>query len=88
MYVRARAGNEKALGSDHMSTLSHRQQSRAGQGKLAEAEQIDVWALAGYEKALGPAIPPSLPLSWLRAHRRVATSQVSEIDEITVRTTI
>jgi len=53
MYVRALAGKEKALGADHMSTLSTVNSLGnlySDQGKLAEAEQMYVRALAGYEK--------------------------------------
>ena len=57
MYLRVLAGNEKALGPDHTSTLDT--VNNLGilyrdQGKLAEAEQMYVRALAGNEKALGP----------------------------------
>ena len=50
MYVRALAGNEKALGPDHTSTLDT--VNNLGilyrdQGKLAEAEQMYQRALAG-----------------------------------------
>src|SRR2546430_1263907 len=57
MYQRALAGNEKALGRDHTSTLMTVNNFGLlywNQGKLAEAEQRYVRALAGYEKALGP----------------------------------
>jgi tetratricopeptide (TPR) repeat protein len=56
-FQRVLAGNEKALGPDHTSTL--RTVINLGclyrdQGKLDEAEEMLVRALAGYEKALGP----------------------------------
>ena len=57
MYLRALAGYEKALGPDHMLTLSTVNDLGnlyRDQGKLAEAEQMYLRALAGYEKALGP----------------------------------
>jgi tetratricopeptide (TPR) repeat protein len=57
IYVRALAGNEKALGPDHTSTLltvNNLGNLYGDQGKLAEAEQMYVRALAGNEKALGP----------------------------------
>jgi tetratricopeptide (TPR) repeat protein len=57
MYVRALAGDEKALGPDHTSTLNTVHGLGVlyrDQGKLAEAEQMYQRALAGYEKALGP----------------------------------
>jgi tetratricopeptide (TPR) repeat protein len=57
MYVRALAGKEKALGPDHTSTLNTVNNLGllyAGQGKLAEAEQMYVQALVGYEKSLQP----------------------------------
>lgn len=57
MYLRALAGREKALGPNHLSTLStvnNLGNLYRDQGKLKEAEQIYMRALAGYEKALGP----------------------------------
>ncbi|KAJ5908501.1 hypothetical protein N7495_001183 [Penicillium taxi] len=57
MYMRALAGYEKALGSDHTSTLltvNNLGLLYSDQGKLDEAEQMYMRALAGYEKALGP----------------------------------
>ena len=56
MYQRALQGTEKALGAEHMSTLST--VNNLGilyrdQGKLAEAEQMYQRALQGIEKALG-----------------------------------
>jgi len=56
MYLRALAGDEKAL-RPHTSTLmtvNNLGELYRAQGKLAEAEQMYVRALAGYEKALGP----------------------------------
>ena len=55
MYVRALAGNEKALGPDHTSTLATVNNLRLlykDQGKLAEAERMYQRALVGYEKLL------------------------------------
>jgi hypothetical protein len=57
MFLRALAGCEKALGLNHMLTLSTVNNLRdlyRNQDKLAEAEQIHLRALAGCEKALGP----------------------------------
>jgi tetratricopeptide (TPR) repeat protein len=57
MYERALAGYEKALGPEHMSTLSTVNNLGglyADQGRLAEAEAMYKRALAGCEKALGP----------------------------------
>ena len=57
MYVRALQGREKALGSDHTSTLdtvNNLGNLYQNQGKLAEAEKMYVRALQGSEKALGP----------------------------------
>ncbi|PLB48776.1 hypothetical protein P170DRAFT_464400 [Aspergillus steynii IBT 23096] len=56
MYQRALAGKEKALGSDHMSTLqtvNNIGNLYTDQGKLQEAEEMYQRALAGKEKALG-----------------------------------
>jgi hypothetical protein len=53
MYLRALAGYEKALGADHASTLRIVNNLRIlyhDQGKLAEAEQMDLRALAVREK--------------------------------------
>ena len=63
MYLRALAGNEKALGPDHTSTLStvhNLGNLYRDQGKLAEAEQMYLRALAGKEKAMGPDHPLTL----------------------------
>ena len=57
MYVRALAGKEKALKSEHTSTLdtvNSLGKWYIDQGKLKEAEDMHVRALMGYEKALGP----------------------------------
>ncbi|KAH6704226.1 hypothetical protein BKA61DRAFT_680479 [Leptodontidium sp. MPI-SDFR-AT-0119] len=57
MYQRALQGYEKALGSDHTSTLDTVNNLGIlykNQGKLAEAEQMYQRALQGYEKAWGP----------------------------------
>ncbi|KAJ5642325.1 hypothetical protein N7490_006325 [Penicillium lividum] len=57
MYQRALAGNEKALGPDHISTLdtvNNLGNLYSDQGKLKEAEEMYQRALAGREKALGP----------------------------------
>ncbi|KAJ5904683.1 uncharacterized protein N7473_001599 [Penicillium subrubescens] len=57
MYQQALAGKEKALGSDHMSTLNtvnNLGSLYSDQGKLEEAEEMYQRALAGYEKVLGP----------------------------------
>jgi tetratricopeptide (TPR) repeat protein len=56
MYRRALAGKEKALGTDHTSTLSTVNNLGllyADQGKLNEAEEMYRRALAGYERRLG-----------------------------------
>ena len=56
LYERALAGREKALGTEHTSTLdtvNNLGALYANQGKLAAAEQMYGRALAGYEKALG-----------------------------------
>jgi Tetratricopeptide repeat len=55
--LRALAGREKALGSDHPSTLktvNNLGMLYRAQGRLAEAEQIHLRALAEREKTLGP----------------------------------
>ncbi|KAJ5335793.1 uncharacterized protein N7506_005729 [Penicillium brevicompactum] len=57
MYQRALAGNKKALGPDHTSTLSTVNNLGllySDQGKLKEAKEMYQRALAGYEKAVGP----------------------------------
>jgi tetratricopeptide (TPR) repeat protein len=57
MYRRALAGKEKALVSDHTSTLDTVHNIGllySGQGKLKEAGDIYQRALAGYERVLGP----------------------------------
>ena len=57
MYVRALAGNEKALGPEHTSTLNtvnNLGNLYRDQGKLREAEDMYARALAGFENALGP----------------------------------
>ncbi|KAJ6003231.1 TPR repeat protein [Penicillium sp. IBT 35674x] len=56
MLMRALAGYEKVLGSDHASTLSSVHSLGIiyhDQGKLDKAEQMYMRALAGHEKALG-----------------------------------
>ena len=56
MYERALQGTEKALGAEHVSTLSTVNNLGTvyqNQGKLAEAEQMYERALQGTEKALG-----------------------------------
>jgi tetratricopeptide (TPR) repeat protein len=56
MYERALAGNEKALGAEHTSTLETVNNLGIlykAQGKLAEAQSMYERALAGKEKALG-----------------------------------
>src|SRR4051794_18257854 len=63
MYLRALAGEEKALGPDHSSTLDTVNRLGvlyAGQGKLEQAEKMYLRALAGLEKALGPGHPLTL----------------------------
>jgi tetratricopeptide (TPR) repeat protein len=57
MYQQALAGNEKALGLDHTSTLvmvNNLGVLYTDQDKLAEAEAMHLRALAVFEKALGP----------------------------------
>jgi tetratricopeptide (TPR) repeat protein len=57
MYRRALQGKEKALGSDHTSTLmtvNNLGNLYADQGKLKEAEEMYQRALQGMEEALGP----------------------------------
>jgi tetratricopeptide (TPR) repeat protein len=57
MWLRVLSGNEKALGPDHISTLStihNLGNLYQDQGRLAEAEQMYQRALAGFETALGP----------------------------------
>ena len=57
MYQRALVGCEKALGTDHTSTLrtvNNLGNLYSNQGKLKEAEEMYQRALVGYEKALGP----------------------------------
>jgi tetratricopeptide (TPR) repeat protein len=57
MYKRALAGYEKALGTEHTSTLStvnNLGNLYRDQGRLAEAEAMHKRALAGSEKAYGP----------------------------------
>lgn len=57
MYQRALAGKEKALGSDHMSTLNTVNNHGilySDREKLKEAEEIYQRALIGYEKILDP----------------------------------
>ena len=57
MYKCALAGYEKALGSEHTSTLSTVNNLGllyTDQGRLEDAETMFNRALAGYEKALGP----------------------------------
>ncbi|KAL4744554.1 hypothetical protein BDW72DRAFT_208926 [Aspergillus terricola var. indicus] len=57
VYQRALAGYQKALGSDHTSTLNtvgNLGNLYKNQGKLEEAEEMYQLALAGYQKVLGP----------------------------------
>ncbi|KAN0075668.1 HET domain containing protein [Elaphomyces granulatus] len=57
MYQRALQGTEKALGPDHiltLSTVNNLGLLYADQGKLDEAEKMYQRALQGTEKALGP----------------------------------
>ena len=59
MYQRALQGYEKALGTEHTSTLNtvnNLGNLYADQGKLDEAEKMYQRALQGYEKALGPEL--------------------------------
>ncbi|MCJ1310207.1 hypothetical protein MMC25_003869 [Agyrium rufum] len=56
MYQRALQGKEKALGTEHTSTLNtvnNLGNLYQSQGKLAEAEKMYQRALQGYEKGLG-----------------------------------
>ena len=56
MYLRALAGQEKALGEEHSSTVttvSNVGDLYACQGRLSDAVSMYLRALAGQEKALG-----------------------------------
>jgi tetratricopeptide (TPR) repeat protein len=71
MCERALKGYEKALGSEHTSTLdtvNNLGNLYADQGKLDEAEQMYQRALQGYEKALGEdsmiTYVPALNTTW------------------------
>jgi tetratricopeptide (TPR) repeat protein len=66
MYQRALMGKEKALGSEHTSTLNtvgNLGRLYWHQGKLTEAEAMFQQALVGYEKSLGPKCKSALVIA-------------------------
>jgi hypothetical protein len=93
MYMRALRGKEKAWGAEHTSTLdtvNNLGNLYKSQGKMAEAEEMYMRALHGYEKLLW--VPPARiesvkqSLSSLRErsnrlHNEQASESIPHVDD-------
>lgn len=85
MFPRALAGTEKALGSEHMSTLSIVNNLGllcTDQGRLAEAEGMYERALAGYEKALRPEHTSIVELAQRLSALRTLPREPTPVDDL------